>query len=91
MTPRQRQALDFIERYLDAKRVAPSYQEIADELGLASKSGAHRIVEALFASGDLERTGTRVRGYKPAKVDVLRDIPTSHLRAELARREALHG
>jgi SOS-response transcriptional repressor LexA len=39
--------LDFIKAYMKIHGVAPSYQVIANGLGLKSKSNIHRIVHAL--------------------------------------------
>jgi SOS-response transcriptional repressor LexA len=54
ITPRQRECLDFIAGYLGRTGVGPNYEEIAGALGLSSKSGAHRMVQALLAQGYLE-------------------------------------
>lgn len=47
MTPRQKQAYDFIRSFIDEKGYGPSYEEIQEALGLHSKSGVHRIIEGL--------------------------------------------
>lgn len=47
MTPRQKQAYDFIRSFIDEKGYGPSYEEIQEAIGLASKSGVHRIIEGL--------------------------------------------
>lgn len=47
MTPRQKDAYDFIRSFIDEKGYGPSYEEIQEALGLHSKSGVHRIVEGL--------------------------------------------
>lgn len=52
LMPRQRDALVFIARYITAhKGVAPSFDEIATELDIRSKSGVSRIVAGLEARG----------------------------------------
>jgi SOS-response transcriptional repressor LexA len=91
MTPRQLQALDFITEYHAMHRVGPTLQEIADHLGLSSKSGAHRIVEALLYASRLRRTGDRNRGFEPMGTLTMAAATTAQLRAEIARREKLHG
>lgn len=49
LTKRQKQVLDFIKDYItDSGGVGPSYQEIADGVGLTSKSSVHRVVHALI-------------------------------------------
>lgn len=47
MTPRQKEAYDFIRSFIDEKGYGPSYEEIQEAIGLASKSGVHRIIEGL--------------------------------------------
>ena len=54
MTPRQRDTLDFISDHWETKRCAPIYDEMAEHLGLAAKSGAKRIVDALSDRGFVE-------------------------------------
>ena len=45
--------LDFIKAYMKIHGVAPSYQVIANGLGLKSKSNIHRIIHALQEDGRL--------------------------------------
>ena len=48
MTHLERQLLRFIEQYLaDHDGVAPTLAEMASAVGVASKSGAHRLLESL--------------------------------------------
>lgn len=90
MTPKERRVLDYIEAFLTENRIAPSMQEIADHMGLASKAGAHRMVKSLLRAGKLVRTQSATRNIVPAKGS-LAEFPTTALRAELQRRELGHG
>lgn len=48
MTPKQKEALDYITDYIaEYGGISPSFQNIADGLGIKSKSGVHRLVWAL--------------------------------------------
>jgi len=47
MTKRQAAALAFIQAFWKEHGYAPSYGEIAEAIGLRSKSGVHRIVHSL--------------------------------------------
>jgi repressor LexA len=47
MTERQLLVLQFIKTYISVKGFPPSYQDIANGLGLRSRSNIHRIVHAL--------------------------------------------
>jgi hypothetical protein len=52
LTKRQAQVLSFVKRYVPAHGgVAPSLDDIRNELGLRAKSGVHRMVEALIKRG----------------------------------------
>ncbi|MFV1539439.1 hypothetical protein VWZ63_00735 [Phaeobacter sp. JH207A] len=53
LTARQAQCLAFIKQQLRGG-VSPSYDEIADHMGLASKHGAHHYVHMLVKRGYIE-------------------------------------
>lgn len=56
MTRTQAKVLDFLRKYADENMGAtPSYEELKTFLGLASKSGVHRIVGILVSEGCLEK------------------------------------
>lgn len=89
MTPRQLEALDYV-RSLAEHGLSPTMQQIAQALGMASKSGAHRVVTSLVASGHLKRKPNRQQSLTLPDLPDLRSAPSDLLRAELARRgEAL--
>ena len=55
MTTQQRALLAFIVGYIRSHNgVAPSYQQMAEALGLKSKSGVHRAVKSLVERGHLK-------------------------------------
>ena len=55
LTRKQRDLLLFIHDRMTAGDVAPSFEEMKDALGLKSKSGIHRLINALVERGYLER------------------------------------
>lgn len=57
MTPSQAACLTYIAAHIERTGGAPTYVEIAAAAGLASKSTAHRYVQALIASGRLRGVG----------------------------------
>lgn len=62
LTARQAKTLAFIEAYtVERDGMAPTYDEIASHLGLASRSGAYRMVEQLVQRGHLRRFRHRTR------------------------------
>lgn len=61
LTRRQRDLLDFIGAYMATESFAPSYQEMADGIGLRSKSGIHRLLDGLEERGLIQRLPNRAR------------------------------
>lgn len=51
MTPRQKDAYDFIRSFIDEKGYGPSYEEIGEALDITSRSSIHRIVHGLKDRG----------------------------------------
>ncbi len=64
LTERQHQVLDFIATYVKERGYPPSYQEIADALGIASKQGVVRHLEALIRKGYLTKDDTTARSLR---------------------------
>lgn len=54
MTPREQDCLKAIIT-LSKHGVSPSYDEIAAQIGLAAKSGVHRLVKSLERQGLIEQ------------------------------------
>lgn len=63
MTSRQQMVLDFIRIYMEEKRVSPTLQNIAEGLGMRSRSNIHRIVHSLKKMGHL-KVGTGFRAIE---------------------------
>jgi repressor LexA len=79
-------------RYIRSCERSPSYVEMAQALGLSSKSGVNRLVEALSAKGYVRYTPCRSRSI--IAVDPRNDLTkfkSSDLMAELERRGILLG
>ncbi|MHA6731775.1 LexA family protein [Devosia sp. A369] len=54
LTPMQSSVLTFVDEFQSERGFAPAYHEIAEGVGLASKSGVHRIVHDLVSRGALQ-------------------------------------
>ena len=86
MTPAQSELLAFLKAEAAEGRV-PSFDEMRMHLGLASKSGVHRLIVSLEEQGKIRRAPNRAR-----QIDVLPDramlhqVPTEELMLELASR-----
>ncbi len=68
LTQKQRDLLLFIHGRLQKDGVPPSYDEMKDALGLHSKSGIHRLVNALEERGFLKRLPNRARAIEILKL-----------------------
>jgi repressor LexA len=64
LTKRQEEVLKFIAEYLSKYEYPPSYQDIADRFGIASKHGVVRHLEALIRKGHIEKSGTTARSIR---------------------------
>lgn len=78
LTPKQRQALDWICAYQTQNRCSPSYDEIAEGVGLKAKSGVHRLVTALEDRGHLYRNKFMPRSLTVAETHAL-DVAKEHV------------
>jgi repressor LexA len=61
MTKRQKQLLDFIMKFWEENGYSPSYEEMAEGLGIASKSNVHRLVYSLVNRGFLKNHPNKSR------------------------------
>jgi repressor LexA len=68
LSPRQRQILDFIERYAQERGFPPTVREIQGAVGLQSTSSVHAQLKNLEESGYIRREPSRPRalGIAPA-------------------------
>lgn len=68
LTAKQHQLLAFINERVSAGGVSPSFDEMKDALGLKSKSGVHRLVNALEERGFIRRMANRARALEVLKL-----------------------
>lgn len=54
LTPKQKNVLEFLQKFIQDNGYSPSYQEIATHFGLASRSTAQKYVERLREAGYLD-------------------------------------
>ena len=74
LTHSQHALLLFIDGCLRAKGVSPSYDEMRAHLNLASKSGIHRLVEALVERGFVKRIPNRARALEVVRMSADRTV-----------------
>lgn len=68
LTKKQKDLLLLIDTRIRAVGVPPSYDEMKDALGLASKSGIHRLITALEERGFLRRLPNKARALEVIKL-----------------------
>lgn len=68
LTAKQHQLLLFINQRLIDTGVSPSFDEMKDALGLKSKSGVHRLINALEERGFIRRMANRARALEVLKL-----------------------
>ena len=71
LTGKQRELLNFLARYLAENQHSPSFDEMREAVGLASKSGIHRLVTALEERGYIRRLANRARAIEVIRSDSL--------------------
>jgi len=64
LTPRQHEALTFLAAYTREHGYAPSFEEIAEAMNVASKSNVHRLLSGLEERGFIRRLRHRQRAIE---------------------------
>lgn len=64
LTSNQRALLVFICEHIDEKAYPPTYDQMVEAMGLASKSGIHRLLQALEERGYIRRMKARARAIE---------------------------
>ena len=67
LTLKQRELLTYLSDHMQQHDVPPSFDEMRDALGLASKSGVHRLVSGLEERGYIRRLANRARAIEVLK------------------------
>jgi len=87
LTQKQRDLLIFIHGYTQETGLSPSFDEMRSGLELKSKSGIHRLINALVERGFLERLPNKARALEVKKLPE-NSMPRSVPRAKSAPRPA---
>lgn len=98
LTHKQRELLDYIGSCMAQDGICPTYEEMKWAMGLKSKSGIHRLIDALEERGFIQRIPNRARAIeildtprpllRPRDISVrpLRNEPDDRLIAEMEAR-----
>lgn len=68
LTKKQRDLLLYINDYIQETGLSPSFEEMKQGLNLKSKSGIHRLINALVERGFLERLPNKARALEVKKL-----------------------
>lgn len=91
LTKKQRDLLLFINEYTQKTGLSPSFEEMKAGLDLRSKSGIHRLINALVERGFLERLPNKARALEVKKLpeNVAAAAQAAAVSAPAARRGAV--
>jgi repressor LexA len=64
LTIKQRELLNFLQDYEHEHQASPSFDEMRQAIGLASKSGIHRLISGLEERGFIRRLANRARAIE---------------------------
>ena len=64
LTIKQRELLNFLQEYEHKYQASPSFDEMRHAIGLASKSGIHRLISGLEERGFIRRLANRARAIE---------------------------
>jgi len=81
LTHRQRETYNFIAETIGRTGRSPSYQDIADAIGLASRGGVCRIIDCLVERGVIYRRPNHERS-----IEFVRVLPASTVAPKRIRR-----
>jgi len=68
LTKKQKNLLLFINKKLRSSGISPSYEEMKASLNLKSKSGIHRLINALEERGFIKRLAHKARALEVVKL-----------------------
>jgi repressor LexA len=90
LTPRQKEVLDFLVTFTDRNGYSPSFEEIAEQLNLASLATVHKHITSLEQKGYLRRRFNESRSIEVTQdyISAEKERLSSHLTVPLAGRIA---
>ncbi|MDE1152184.1 MAG: transcriptional repressor LexA [Micavibrio sp.] len=90
LTKKQRDLLMFINDYTQKTGLSPSFEEMKKGLDLKSKSGIHRLINALVERGFLERLPNKARALEVKKLPE-NVVPMAQAATGAAARKTVNG
>lgn len=85
LSKKQKDVLDFITNYINGRGYSPSYSEIAEALGLSSKSTVFKHIQSLTERGFIKNIQGKKRtlqviGNRENLIRLIKDTKSSHTR-----------
>ena len=85
LSRKQKDVLDFITNYINGRGYSPSYSEIAEALGLSSKSTVFKHIQSLTERGFIKNIPGKKRtlqviGDRENLIRLIKDTKSSHTR-----------
>lgn len=80
LTKKQLDLLLFINKYNQETGLSPSFEEMKEGLDLKSKSGIHRLINALVERGFLERLPNKARALEVRKMPDMGNTASDNVR-----------
>ncbi len=71
LTKKQLKLYDYLKKSFKDNSVSPSFEEMKSALGLKSKSGIHRLINALEERGFIKRLHNKARAIKIINQNVI--------------------
>lgn len=75
ITKKQREIVDFIEKYVQEKRYSPSFREIQSHFGFSSLGTVYNHIRALKKRGALQNTTREARSLQLQEQKVVIEVP----------------
>ena len=85
MTEQQARLYEWLLERVD-NPVCPTFEEMREAMGLVSKAGVFRLIEALEKQGRVTRVARRANTVRAVRIDPLRGVSSALMIAELKRR-----
>ena len=73
LTPKQKQILEFVDKFIKENNYAPSYREIAEHFGFSSVATVAEHIDNLKSKGYLSQDDSGYRSLKLIEVEIDQD------------------
>jgi repressor LexA len=75
LTKKQKELFVYLNNYISANEISPSFEEMKDAVNLKSKSGIHRLITSLEQRGYIKRLKHKARA-----MEITKDLPNNNIK-----------